>query len=77
MTIKLDNAIKLAKEAAAETRKANDELQASFATLKTAIEKRYEGKPTTATNATAAATGGQFVVNDKPFNDILANYERA
>ncbi len=77
MTIKLDNAIKLAKEAAAETRKANDELQASFATLKTAIEKRYEGKPsTTATNATAAATGGQFVVNDKPFNDVLANYER-
>ena len=76
MTIKLDNAIKLAKEAAAETRKANDELQASFATLKTAIEKRYEGKPTTATNAMAAATGGQFVVNDRPFNDVLANYER-
>ena len=74
---KLDNAIKLAKEAAAQTRKANDELQASFATLKTAIEKRYEGKPTTATNATtAAATGGQFVVNDCPFNDVLANYER-
>lgn len=78
MTIKLDNAIKLAKEAAAETRKANDELQASFATLKTAIEKRYEGKPsTTATNATtAAATGGQFVVNGKPHTDVLANYER-
>lgn len=79
MTIKLDNAIKLAKEAAAETRKANDELQASFATLKTAIEKRYEGKPSTtaATNATtAAATGGQFTVNDRPFNDVLANYER-
>ena len=75
MTIKLDKAIALVKEAAAETRKANDELQASFATLKTAIEKRYEGKPTTATNATAA-TGGQFVVNDKPFNDVLANYER-
>lgn len=80
MTIKLDNAIKLAKEAAAHTRKANDELQASFATLKTAIEKRYEGKPsTTATNATAPApapAGGQFVVNDRPFNDVLANYER-
>lgn len=81
MTIKLDNAIKLAKEAVAETRKANDELQASFATLKTAIEKRYEGKPSTtaATNATAPApapAGGQFVVNDRPFNDVLANYER-
>lgn len=74
MTIKLDNAIKLAKEAVAETRKANDELQASFATLKTAIEKRYEGKPsTTATNATSAP---QFTVNDKPHTDVLANYER-
>ena len=73
MTIKLDNAIKLAKEAAAETRKANDELQASFATLKTAIEKRYEGKPSTATNATTAP---QFTVNNKPHTDVLANYER-
>ena len=72
---KLDNAIKLAKEAAAETRKANDELQASFATLKTAIEKRYEGKPST-TAATNATTAPQFTVNDKPHTDVLANYER-
>ena len=73
MTTKLDNAIKLAKEAAAEIRKANDELQASFATLKTAIEKRYEGKPSTTASNTSAP---QFTVNGKPHTDVLANYER-
>lgn len=74
MTTKLDQL----KQSARELKNAVAEFEITNAALMGAIEKRYEGKPsTTATNATTApATGGQFVVNDRPFNDVLANYER-
>lgn len=54
------------------------EQEVIWAAIEATVEKLYSDKPTTATNATtAAATGGrQFTVNDRPFNDVLANYER-
>jgi hypothetical protein len=52
------------------------EQETIWAAIEATVEKLYSGKQTTATNATAAATGGQFVVNDKPHTDVLANYER-
>lgn len=63
-------------QSARELKSAVAEFEVTNAALMGAIEKKHSDKPTTATNATAAATGGQFVVNDKPFNDVLANYER-
>lgn len=53
------------------------EQETIWAAIEATVEKRYEGKPSTATNATAPTAGGrQFTVNDRPFNDVLANYER-
>lgn len=72
MTIKLDQV----KQSARELKSAVAEFEVTNAALMGAIEKKHSDKPTTATNATAAATGGQFVVNDKPHTDVLANYER-
>lgn len=63
-----------AKQSARELKSAVAEFEVTNAALMGAIEKRYEGKPsTTATNASAP----QFTVNDKPHTDVLANYERA
>lgn len=66
------------KQSARELKNAVAEFEVTNAALMGAIEKKYSDKPgTTATNATtAAATGGQFVVNGKPHTDVLANYER-
>lgn len=61
-----------AKHSARELKNAVAEFEVTNAALMGAIEKKYSSKPTTATNATAPAAGGQFVVND-----VLANYERA
>ena len=71
MTIKLDQV----KQSARELKSAVAEFEVTNAALMGAIEKRYEGKPST-TAATNATTAPQFTVNDKPHTDVLANYER-
>lgn len=48
------------------------EQETIWAAIEATVEKLYSGKQTTATNTNAP----QFVVNDKPHTDVLANYER-
>ena len=63
-----------AKQSARELKNAVAEFEVTNAALMGAIEKRYEGKPSTtaATNTNAP----QFTVNGQPHTDILSQYER-